>query len=251
MQEVIALTNHRSGSSSPSSHTVTGPEAGAKSAISTEELGITSPPLWLATSGPLELPVDEVHVWRAALDLATAHLNALHETLSPEERDRAARFRSSKARTRFIAARGILRDILARYLSQEPAHLRLCRGLYGKPALATDCRTNGFCFHLSQSGDLALFALARREVGISLERFDVDLSPTRGETTSLLRCDELPFSVLTLKLAHQHMAKVVAMGQDWRVRLWQWQGRCPKLQIVRCTLDCIEGTASDGNRSWA
>lgn len=131
------------------------------------------PGLWRSPVVPLVLPANEVHVWRAALDLPAAQLNCLYDTLSPEERIRAARLHFVRDQDHFIATRGALRQILAGYLKPPPAQLRFCSGRFGKPALDSNCGADDLRFNLSHSDGLALFAVARtREVGIDVERVD-------------------------------------------------------------------------------
>ena len=125
---------------------------------------------WLEGPAWLELGEGEVHVWRAALDQRPACRKALAETLSEDERARASRFRSRSAQDRFVVARGILRNILARYLDLAPAQLRFSDGRHGKPALAEDMRCRPLHFNLSHSADLVLVAVAPRAVGIDVER---------------------------------------------------------------------------------
>jgi 4'-phosphopantetheinyl transferase len=109
----------------------------------------------------------EVHVWRAGLESELDRLGPLSATLSLEERVRAARVRCPRARRRSVAARAVLRCLLARYLDAEPAELRLAAGPQGKPFLegGPDLR-----FNLSHSGELVLYAFTTgREVGIDVE----------------------------------------------------------------------------------
>lgn len=113
------------------------------------------------------LPLDEVHVWRGALDWPSA---ALRELLTPEEMARAQRYRFERHRRRFVAARALLRLVLARYLDIGPAQVRLRYGPYGKPALLAPEGT-GMQFNVAHTGDLALYAIAGgRSVGIDVER---------------------------------------------------------------------------------
>jgi 4'-phosphopantetheinyl transferase len=121
----------------------------------------------------LMLDVNQVDVWRADLELQSPELRLLHETLTPDELDRAARFHLLKDQQRFIAARGVLRDILARYLGRSPTELHFSYASFGKPSLASDCAADSLRFNLSHSGSIALYAVARqREVGIDLERIE-------------------------------------------------------------------------------
>lgn len=97
---------------------------------------VTPIPSWATPPGTLLLGDGEVHVWRAWLDLPQSGIQALEQTLSDDERVRAQRFRFLKDRTHFIAARGLLRAILGRYLLKEPQALSFSYNAYGKPALA-------------------------------------------------------------------------------------------------------------------
>jgi 4'-phosphopantetheinyl transferase len=117
----------------------------------------------------LALNLDEVHVWRAPLDAAENVLEGLERLLSPDERERAKRFIFQKHRRRFIVARAVLRELLGRYLNQEPDRMRFVYGPEGKPALA-ETGSGSVRFNLSHSEALALYAFVRgREVGIDLE----------------------------------------------------------------------------------
>src|SRR5712692_9793747 len=130
------------------------------------ETGRRSP----AAHRPLTLKESDVHVWRSALDLPEVCVQALQETLTPDELARARRYRSQGNQDRFIVARGLLRTILAHYLDASPGRLRFPYGSYGKPAL--DCAVgNDIQFNLSHADDIAIYALARRRaLGIDLER---------------------------------------------------------------------------------
>lgn len=116
------------------------------------------------------LAENEVHVWQAGLDLPTELVQTLEHTLTPEELARADHFRLTEARARFVVTRGVLRDILGRYLGQGPEQVRLGYGPVGKPMLAEGMEEHRLEFNLAHSGGLALFALARhRRVGVDVE----------------------------------------------------------------------------------
>ena len=87
--------------------------------------------------------------------------------LDAGERARAARFATTGLRTRFTAAHGQLRELLAGCTGRPPAALAFARGPHGKPALSAG---GGLEFSLSHAGGLALCALARGpRVGVDLE----------------------------------------------------------------------------------
>ena len=74
--------------------------------------------LWDAPPKALILPSNAVHVWRASLHVSASELRTFEDTLAVDERARAERFYFQKHREYFIAGRGLLRNILSRYLGQ-------------------------------------------------------------------------------------------------------------------------------------
>src|SRR5262249_4810114 len=91
---------------------------------------------------------DEIHVWQARLDDPQTELTWLHETLTADERERAARFYFEKHRRRFIVGRGILRMIIAGYLGAAADAIRFDYSAKGKPSLAAPHAEN-FAFNVS------------------------------------------------------------------------------------------------------
>ena len=125
---------------------------------------------WQTPSQFPPLPDNDVHVWRASLDLDSDLLHTMHTSLSPDEQARAARFKFDRDRQRFIAARGTLRKILGTYLSQEPATLSFSYGPHGKPGLKPHDNGRTIQFNVSHSHGMALYAFAAtREVGVDIE----------------------------------------------------------------------------------
>lgn len=123
-------------------------------------------PVWVAPPPQPTLSQRSIHVWKA--DLTIADLSQWLQTLSPDEKERAARFRFDRDRDRFIAARGIVRNILAQYLQQSPAAIPFCYGERGKPAIANS--PIPLQFNLSHSQDLLLCAVSQsHRVGIDVE----------------------------------------------------------------------------------
>lgn len=125
---------------------------------------------------PVPLAAEEIHVWELRLDRPPAARERLLGWLSAAERERAARFRSDLHRNRFIAARGLLRQLLGGYTASDPAELRFVAGPYGKPRL----QGPGPQFNLSHSGGLAIYAFrAWAEVGVDVELLDPEVAATR------------------------------------------------------------------------
>jgi 4'-phosphopantetheinyl transferase len=132
--------------------------------------------MWENPPAKLVLSNNEVHLWRAGLDLSISELERLRPILSPDEKERADRFYFEKDRVRFTAARAILRTILGRYLGQEPAQVCFSYGPQGKPFLAGESGERAIRFNISHSGGLALYTVTRgREVGVDLEKLRSDI----------------------------------------------------------------------------
>ncbi len=125
---------------------------------------------WSRPPPELSLPDDAIHVWRAGLDLEAVRLCRLELKLSADERKRAARFRFARDRELFIAARGLLREILALYLDTAAQRLRFRYGAHGKPFLS-EAEHSDLRFNVAHSLDTVLVAVAHeREVGVDIER---------------------------------------------------------------------------------
>lgn len=130
--------------------------------------------VWEPAPADVALAPNQVHVWRAWLDVAPDALRRRAAALTQAERERAATFRLARDGARFAAAHGALRAILARYCGVSPAGIRLAAGPYGKPLLADG---GGLAFNLSHADDLMLCAVAQdRAVGIDVERVRDDLA---------------------------------------------------------------------------
>ena len=115
------------------------------------------------------LQAGHIHVWRAIVDVPFARLQVYQDTLSPDEQARAQRFKLSQHQRRFTAARGILRQILARYLRTPPRDIRFESGPFGKP-FVQDPVNQPLHFNVSHSQHMAVYAVSLDiEVGIDLE----------------------------------------------------------------------------------
>ena len=165
---------------------------------------------------------NEVHVWRAWLDLTALQCENLLGFLSADELARAGRFHFERDQKRFIAARGILRQILGRYLGKKPNELRFEYTPYGKPVLATNGGYETLSFNLSHSDAFALFAVTRgRNIGIDIEcvRHDVAVGQisqrffSQHEISSLERVDKDKRTELFFQYWTRKEAFLKAMGE--------------------------------------
>ncbi len=116
-----------------------------------------------------QLASDEVHTWCASLDVPPETSARLYAALTPDERTRSARFRFERDQQRFIVARGVLRDLLGRYLQTQPGRISYVYNAFGKPDLSPEFGGR-LKFNLSHSAGLALIAIATASnVGVDLE----------------------------------------------------------------------------------
>ena len=163
----------------------------------------SSPSSWDSPPKTLVLPNNAVHVWRASLHVSTSYLRTLEDMLTADEHARAERFYFQKHREHFIAGRGLLRNILSRYLDREPDQLRFCYNSYGKPALTEEAGAEELCFNLSHSHGIALYAITcGREIGIDIEYFRPDV-----EAEKLAERFFSPREAAVLRALPEHLRK--------------------------------------------
>jgi len=115
---------------------------------------------------------NELHLWSAVLTLDEQQEIHYLTYLSEDEKYRADRFRTPQLRQRFIAARGILRELLGKYLSCPPSDIVFAYGEHGKPSLqgANSARLN---FNIAHSHDMAVYGFTiGRLVGVDIEKVD-------------------------------------------------------------------------------
>jgi 4'-phosphopantetheinyl transferase len=121
---------------------------------------------WTRPEARLRLQAGELHTWLIALDRDQHELLDLRCLLSTQERERADRFHFERDRRRYIAGRGTLRQLLARYTRRPAEPLQFAYGRKGKPSLPG----SAFQFNLSHSGGMAVLAVTQgRAVGIDIE----------------------------------------------------------------------------------
>ena len=107
--------------------------------------------------------MDHIEVWLVRLQAADRQIEHAGSLLSPDERERADRFRFEEHRIRYILAHGVLRSLIPDY-TRRPPHF--VYGPWGKPSLAGDVLE----FNLSHCGEYAAYAFSTScPVGIDIE----------------------------------------------------------------------------------
>lgn len=111
-----------------------------------------------------------VHVHFYSLDVEEGDLKRLERLLSGEESTRAKRLLNPVVRSRFIAGRGALRQLLCQYLGKEPESLGFAEGEQGKPYLSHAAENDRLRFNLThKQGRAAIAVSGGLEVGLDLE----------------------------------------------------------------------------------
>ncbi len=123
---------------------------------------------WPGVPSSAAPPAGTALVVAAGLHGEESRIAAIEPWLSPEERERAGRFRVAGLRRRFLASRGVLREVLAACAGCRPAELRFLTGPDGKPRLGG---LRPVHFNLSHSSDVMLLAVsAECALGVDVER---------------------------------------------------------------------------------
>jgi 4'-phosphopantetheinyl transferase len=194
---------------------------------------------------PAQAPLShgQVAVWTVALDRWSSP--SLGESLSADERARAALIRLPAKREEFIAAHAALREILASYQDIPPESLLFTTTCawcgdpeHGKPRLQD---SGGINFNLTRAGALAVVAVTlEAEVGVDAEPLD------RGVDWR---------TIARRALSHDERAQVEATAPDLRDslagRLWCRKEAVAKATGLGLALNLKTWTARpDGASGW-
>jgi 4'-phosphopantetheinyl transferase len=125
--------------------------------------------LWNPAPPGTVLEGNEVQVWCVALDSPLSRAGELMRLLSPDELERADRFKFEQGRQHYIVGRATLRRLLGDVLQLDPATLKFDYIDRGKPALG-GAHVGKLHFNVSHSHGLALIAVTRcAPVGVDIE----------------------------------------------------------------------------------
>lgn len=189
----------------------------------------------------------QVHVWRANLDLPTNIIEQLTSYLSVDEIARANKFRFEQHQRRFIAARGVLRQILGNYLQISPEKLQFEYSDRGKPRLSGSMGNSSLQFNVSHSHEYALYGFTyERAIGVDLEyarkmpdavkiaeRF---FSPSEFKLITSVTTEQQSETFFKLWTAKEAYLKAVGTGLAdslSTVEIFLDQTRCPQLLAIK------------------
>jgi len=115
----------------------------------------------------MQIAEDEIHVWVVAIQASESQCATLGRYLDPQETETASRIPHLQKQSSFVVAHGVLRCLIARYLTCHPSALKFVSSPQGKPQLAFPERMQ---FNMTRSGPWAAFAFSSNcTVGVDLE----------------------------------------------------------------------------------
>ncbi len=112
-------------------------------------------------------------IWRIRVVNDEDHINHLRSFLAIDELEKNARYYREKDRQRHITSRAFLRNILSGYLDQPPKDIQFAIGTNKKPVLQNHSPLH---FNISHTGEWILIAIGKNEIGIDVEKIDLDVS---------------------------------------------------------------------------
>lgn len=131
---------------------------------------------WQFPPTGLSLARNEVHLWRATIDVPSPYLAGIWKILSADETVKANRFVFDRDRHRFVVARGFLRMILGRYINRGADELQFNYTKHGKPRLAEPYAGMDLNFNVAHSGAFALYGVTLgRAIGVDVEQIRPDI----------------------------------------------------------------------------
>ncbi len=161
-------------------------------------------------------------MWYALIDRTQAEIGKFERSLSPEETDRARRFRKVSDRERYLVRQGILRGLLSQYLNSDPSHVEIHRDVKGKPYLPAWMNPDNLQFSESDSDNMAAFAFCRSSrLGVDIEKIRefpdmlevVEQHFTQREKHEILSCPQDQRLMLFYRFWTRKEAVLKAQGE--------------------------------------
>jgi 4'-phosphopantetheinyl transferase len=114
----------------------------------------------------------QVHIWQADFETLSVYSEDISKTLSPDELERAKKYKFTKDLEHFILRRYFLRLILSKYCDCQPHELIFRYNSCKKPFIGMP-EFKEIKFNLSYSHNLMLVGLCKHdEIGIDIEKTD-------------------------------------------------------------------------------
>lgn len=123
----------------------------------------------------MDLQWNNVHIWNIEANLESNQAELSIDFLSPDEIERASKYKFERDRRVFITARSALRRLLGKYLGIDPTKIGFFYNSYGKPNIIQDKQLN---FNVSHSEKNIVIAFAKGlGIGVDIEKIKNDFDP--------------------------------------------------------------------------
>lgn len=115
-----------------------------------------------------QLRAKTVHLWIVSLDVSESCVLSMRQLLSADELVKSDRFYFERDRTHYTVCRGVLRELLSRYLNIPACELVFSYGTHGKPVIQMG--HNQVHFNVSHSAGLAIIGVTKgQHIGVDVE----------------------------------------------------------------------------------
>lgn len=160
---------------------------------------------------PDTLSDTDIHIWYAYTPSSQSIISEYAAYLSPEETNRAQRFRFDRDRCSYQFMHGLLRLLLGKYLETPPSDIILSKNAFGKPQICKSSNDRPIGFTMSRSRDVVVFAFAySRNIGVDVEYIN-----------SALQIDDIvPVLFSSEEAAHYENVNECEQQLDYVLRLW-------------------------------
>ncbi len=186
-----------------------------------------------------QLLSNEIHLWSASLDVGPERVRFYENCMDRRETRRAERYSVELSRERFICARGILKELLGKYVDVEPDMISFTLGRLGKPYLPYNISSE-LHFNSTDTQQEALFAFCRcAEIGIDIEFL-----------TRNVRHREIAQRKFSLQEYDQYLQHPTSQQKNYFLKIWTRKEAYGKARGVGIryrlnSVNLVDGAGSD------
>jgi len=181
-----------------------------------------------------DLLTGEIHLWTVSIDALKDQSVHLESLLSETEKKRVSFYKFEQTQLSYLVSQALLRKLLAAYLDEKPADVKMGVHKKGKPYLI---HNHQVYFNLSNSQNLCVYAFScDGEVGIDIEKI-----------RDLPDIDQLIEKNLTRR-ERNYLVKDPASKLNWFFRFWTYKESYLKAigEGMRLTPENLEFSLEDG-----
>jgi len=125
---------------------------------------------WCADRAPFILNENEIHLWLSPLITVESALNYWPDTIFRDDVSSIESAPQLKRRKELATSLFLTRYLIMRYLDVSAKSITIHRVQEKKPEILISGRAVPFCLNWSHTDDTILFACARHQIGVDIER---------------------------------------------------------------------------------